>query len=663
MINPYLRTVIRPSLRLCAICALTFLVVSCGSGGRLIPLSVSGGAGLQGNGVKGPISGGAVRAYEYNGQKGKLLWQTSTSADGTFQISLLENPTYTGVLWVEIIGGTYVNELDGDTDLLTFPLVLCLVVRNGEAQFRVGVSSFITVTPVTTLATNLAQEQGRQNPALSPSSSVATANSLVGSIFGLDDIAFSDPRPGSGSNDTYSVIIAALAQQAEANNLILRDLLSAYALDFADGVRDGADSRGNPITIDSSSVVLTDTFLVDFAQNQIPRAAQRLQVQVPSLIVDTTSIRIDTSANLPVSFPSGCAGLSTGEWVEVGRYAIARAKAELADSAARCALSLSPDNPDANLLLALSSFPAFVESDAPGSSPGNLQTARDLYDAVNITSSQERNISSILCDAVFGFPDTYQSGFPAPQDIQTLIEVGALPRLDESIIALEKIPSDYVTTISGAEANLFVSAVACTPSISADWTPMEADYSDALAARAVLHHLRGVFRLYLAYQLEVGSQQIVDRVSSGAAPTAEDFLASSSLFGTLRQSTMRTAAKNDFSTGVSLLLTLITTIQNESDDQTDDLITLTSVTPAEVTKWQTRLNDVQTSLSGTATVLSTDSDSELINLGKYFEHVPRDFAPSFTGDTITGVSPTVKSNVKGIFPNAADTEIEREYGL
>ena len=133
------------------------LLFGCGGGGSsaTTPIGTGGTIGangmISGTAVKGPVSGGTVKAYAIiNGNMGMQLASAITDSQGNFNISIGD---YAGPIMVQMSGGTYMEEATGATVTMAPGDVMTAVMTTVSAGTTVP---GIQITPLTSMAQAMA---------------------------------------------------------------------------------------------------------------------------------------------------------------------------------------------------------------------------------------------------------------------------------------------------------------------------------------------------------------------------------------------------------------------------------------------------------------------------------------------------------------------------
>lgn len=237
------------------------LLSACGGGGSSTPDCANcnqsmPGASISGLAVKGAISNGTVTAYAVtaSGTRGGDITSTTTSGSGHYTLSL---GSYTGSVFLELTGGSYIDEATGQT--INVPSAagsgLQAVVSNVTTESTLEVQ----ITPLTTLAA--ARAHGMVGGFTA--TNIDAANQQVGTYFGGLDILGTAPinpliadSAGGATQDAinYGLILAGLSEQAQTLGLTSPfELVTALVQDFSDGSFNG-QSGSTPVQLNGSDM-------------------------------------------------------------------------------------------------------------------------------------------------------------------------------------------------------------------------------------------------------------------------------------------------------------------------------------------------------------------------------------------------------------------------
>jgi len=214
-----------------------------------------------------------------------------------------------------------------------------------------------------------------------------------------------------------------------------------------------------------------------------------------------------------------------------------------------------------------------------------------------------------------------------------------------------------------------------TPSEPED--PVELDLTDFKAFFASLLSGRAVFRIFLAYDLDVTSYDSTGFVEA---------LQQNSDFFTLTDASEVNRARADLTKAANLVLEGITFLRNETDNQDDDLITVDPGEEDELNEIETTVTDFLASLNGDVTLTEDFDDDEntpdvslTISLRNFFETPPtnpKQLLPSYMiqndpdeGDEFVWTAQSVDAWVfpdptfNGLLPAMTDTLLKEIFAI
>lgn len=224
---------------LIAMVAMLLFETACGGGGGSIDVG-SGGTGISGSVIKGPVANATVNAYAVaGGQLGAQIGSATTDGNGNYSMTL---GAYSGPVMLQVSGGSYKDEATGS--------VLSMAPGDVMAAVIPSVASGITVTGTQiTPVTSMAQARAQQMAGGMTESNIAAANAAMGNYFSVSDILHVQPMnplvPGSGSSASpdarnYGMTIAAMSQYAKSLNMANTSaLVTSMMSDASDGMMDG----------------------------------------------------------------------------------------------------------------------------------------------------------------------------------------------------------------------------------------------------------------------------------------------------------------------------------------------------------------------------------------------------------------------------------------
>lgn len=161
--------------------------------------------------TKAPVDGATCHLYDVNDQ---ILAGPVTSSAGAISFTAV---SYSGDVYTQCAGGSYVDEATGDSVQLTAQHTM----RSVTSSLSSGSNVNQIVTPLTELTHRLARQAGDIS-----SASMARYAVNVADEFGLDDIDITQVRPSelvsisgnSSDSDRYGIALAAVSQMQEDAN-------------------------------------------------------------------------------------------------------------------------------------------------------------------------------------------------------------------------------------------------------------------------------------------------------------------------------------------------------------------------------------------------------------------------------------------------------------
>lgn len=204
---------------------------------------------IRGNVIDSLVQGGNVTAYSFNtGQIGEVLGSAQTDTQGLYSLTI---KSYSGPVYLELRGGTYVDEATGAVTSLTRDQFLS-AIKYIEGGKDIG---SLMITPLTTIAAKLAG--ARINSGKSIFTAIDEANNDVTHLFGIN-ILTTYPLNLTGGLTSFSdsahygLILAGLSQMAaqisEFNGVQPGNIYpsikvaDAMAIDASDGILDGKEN-------------------------------------------------------------------------------------------------------------------------------------------------------------------------------------------------------------------------------------------------------------------------------------------------------------------------------------------------------------------------------------------------------------------------------------
>ncbi len=386
------------------------------------------------------------------------------------------------------------------------------------------------------------------------------------------------------------------------------------------------DSNGDSVS-DTNVFSLTSSITIDmgFVDTDIEAGRaipQNNPTDVSDVNAEAENTIIPTAVNEPIT-----AGLSLSELLTNGFSAlndgwVLRARDFFKAAVDSAGNSTTDDADTARIFYALTRIAAIGFDYYSDKNTSDMNRIGDILDRLGCESSDSAraNPDAISC------PDSLPGDSPTAGELQTFLYSVVRPELEGAIVTLNAVSPLFNKKLT----ELFED-------------PTELDYSDVLIISAAIKSNLAHLLIEYAYDLDFD----IDAVSSDETLTTEQFLNGNpellSLVDTENRlySEILNAANDYITKSLNDLDAGINSIQAESDDQNDDLITFEDMTEDEMTEAKDTIATAQTCLVGpcivddNGTPLET-SDDTIIDLTYFFGSRGvqdlRDLIPPFSGD-------------------------------
>ncbi|WP_416398362.1 Ig-like domain-containing protein [Allohahella sp. A8] len=407
-----------PFARWTSMLAASLLLIACGGesgggGGDSGPPAVAGVV------VKGPVSQATVTVYPVTaeGIGFPIGDPVRTDSEGRYSVRNVTN--YAGPIFVEAVGGAYVDEAtNADAELgVETPLQAYSVIENSVGRTAVN------LTPITSFA---ASRITRDNVG-SDRIAISNLNAQTGAAFGLAEIVKVVPTnvlktkiaPGALSQeDRYGVLLAGISQVALSRDLgpTLQDVFSTFSTDLADGLLDSTDG------------------VLDSALGQLGSSNPVLLETIPNS-----------------SLAAAASGTGSGpQVVEVGRIDLTRDSSQLAVGEQRTLFATVYPRTIADTTVNwTSAFPQIVSVDqngvvtavAPGASTVTATSASNeaITGSVSVTVRNDDGVvPPPLTSLALTVPDTIEKGSQVVAVASPIPETAPIGNLQWSVVAGEQ---------------------------------------------------------------------------------------------------------------------------------------------------------------------------------------------------------------------------------
>ena len=264
-----------------------------------------------------------------------------------------------------------------------------------------------------------------------------------------------------------------------------------------------------------------------------------------------------------------------------------------------------------------------------------LNTLGDILDSFGMDATDNVRINSNL----YPVPTSVPSNAATGAELQSFAEAKVLPEILKASAAAGRISSTF----------------------NVNWTEpfgktvVESDYGDALLCRAAIDGILATFYAQSAYNLDANLA-----AKANDNQTVSAFLGSNPTLGVINSgaASKLTESRTYAESALQNLSAAITAMENETDDQTNDLISLIDWDATAIAQAQLDIADALASLNG-ATPVNGNADPQkafTLNLAPFFAGSIgnlRALLPTFSGNNVTSGFPDVAMG--GVF--AAGPEI------
>jgi hypothetical protein len=299
----------------------------------------------------------------------------------------------------------------------------------------------------------------------------------------------------------------------------------------------------------------------------------------------------------------------------------ARVYFEAADQLAGSETSNRADT--ARFFYAATSVLAFGFDRLSDNTSNGLNNLGDILDSFGLNAADDVRINAEQYPIPATLPSTAASG----SDIQTFAVDTVLPEILKAKTAADKISSTFNVTWAEPLVNESV----------------ESDYGDALLCRAALDGILSALYAQAAYDLDSDLAAKANENQTVAA-----FLAANPSFGIIKAgaSANLTQSRSYARSGLLSLQGAIDAIENETDDQSNDYVSLAELLPEDIAQVKADIADALGSLDGPTFVndneVPYDNKGYTLNLSPFFAGSIgslRALLPAFSGNDVFGKFP------------------------
>ena len=316
-----------------------------------------------------------------------------------------------------------------------------------------------------------------------------------------------------------------------------------------------------------------------------------------------------------------------------------------ADQLLQNELLINPTNQEAHFFRAITRIFRVMESNPDDSHTG-------IYTDSMIGMLDQFGFSPAGRD-LFNFssksPNTLPVDSPSGGDVQTFFENVVLPEISQAITNnLHEIDASFLVIITPAELAGFEINIT---------EPLEIDYGDVKLLEAALSTLQACLLSYLAYDMDVDIDELA--ALDGMIDLQSDILPDYPTLFTVRSGKEALLKQTQMSVqnAIAAYLTGADFIKAETDEQSNDLVTIYPEDFGKEEKFRTRLINIQDALYSPAYLTVSDHERAFVNLTRFFDatfdirnQLPPVFIDTETSSVYDGDFPD--PTFHGIIPSA-----------
>ena len=484
-----------------------------------------------------------------------------------------------------------------------------------------------------------------------PTSSLTILGTVTGTtiiaIDENDDVVASDDTADKTPNadGSFSFTLTELPLSQDIRIFLITDG-AIYPMYF-DTNGDG-DSDTNVFALNSdASSTLELGFIAINVTGEDGRAIPEFDPTNDSNVVAGAAIaEIPPSVNEPVT-----SGLSVAELNAAGLKAfsdgwVLGARAYFKEAVSLVGNDTSSDADTARFFFALSRVAALGFDTLSDGEEAPLDRLADVLDRLGVLNDEKRGNLSLI-----ELPEPLPSNSPTGNEYRDFLYNVASPELSGAMDDLAKVSSSFnikwlVPFLNDGEK--------------------ESDYGDVLFFRSSFGSALAAIAIQRAYDLEADIDEIAaankDNTDQIANITIESFLDTHADFLKLTDLSKLAVAKAALDkNALADIDEAIVIMLAETDDQSDDLISLADLSAQEITDFRTDIANVQSSIDNGP----TDFDSSLTLDLKQFFDAGVDFRtpnrlPAFTGDDISGLFPDPNFNDVVLSPDLNEDVVDAD---
>ncbi len=472
-------------------------------------------------------------------------------------------------------------------------------------------------------------------PPPGPTGSVSiTVSGTTITVFSGNDAVSSDStqgktmdvdRDGDGTNDAYRLTLRNIPLNQNLR-IYLESKGGIYPLYFANGTgTTNVFSLGSETPFDFGFVtLLKGTAGNTAAPVNSPCSAGGIQCAAAIASIPAALFEPDISGlSIEQLNANGLNALNEGSTLKTRTYF------EAADQLAGSETSNRADT--ARFFYAATTVMAFGFDRLSDSTSNGLNNLGDILDSFGLNAADDVRINA----EQYPIPATLSTNAATGADLQAFAVAKVLPEVLKAKTAAEKISSSF-------------SVIWAEPLVNES---VESDYGDALLCRAALDGMLSALYAQAAYDLDSDLDE-----KANSKQTVQTFLTANPSFGIIKSgaSTNLSQSKTYANSALVNLRSAIDAMQSETDDQTNDYVTLADLTPTDIAQAKADIADALNSLNSPTSVNDNKDPSKAftLNLNPFFAgsiNSLRALLPSFSGNNVASGFPS--PTMSGVLPS------------
>ena len=277
-------------------------------------------------------------------------------------------------------------------------------------------------------------------------------------------------------------------------------------------------------------------------------------------------------------------------------------------------------------------------------------TARFFYAATTVLAFGFDRLTDNTSNGLNNLGDILDSfGMDSSDDVRINADQYPIPapNLPSNAATGAELQTFAISTILPEILKAKAAADNISTSFNVNWTEpvanevVESDYGDALLCKAALDAILSTLYAQAAYNLD---SDLDEKANSNQ--TVQQFLAANPSFGTINAGAFAnlTQSKTYATSALQNLIAAILSMECETDNQTNDYVSIANLTPTEIIQAKFNIADAMASLDGPSVVNDNKDQNKrfTLNLSPFFAgsiNSLRALLPNFSGNNVTSAFP------------------------